>query len=91
MSGKCVINSQCKIRAIKKFWKEIKEPFTQYIGIAIDEHARMERIVKAGNKASLLKKYGYTEKMAFDLCEKYGLLSPIYGFRLVTGAGFALI
>lgn len=26
----------------------------------------------------LLKKYNYTEQMAYDLCKKYDLLSPIY-------------
>lgn len=88
MSGKCVINSQCKIRPIKKFWKEIKEPFTQYIGIAINEPARMERIVNAENKISLLEKYSHTEKTAFDLCKKYDLLSPIYEFTNRGGCWF---
>ena len=88
MPGKCMINSQCKIQPIKKFWKEIKEPFTQYIGIAIDEPKRMNRIVKAGNNLSLLEKYGYTEQMAFDLCKEYGLLSPIYEFAPRNGCWF---
>lgn len=88
MTAKCVINSQCKICPIKKFRKEIKEPFRQYIGIAIDEPARMERVAKAGNQVSLLEKYGYTEKMAFDLCEKYNLLSPIYQFTNRGGCWF---
>ena len=88
MPGKCMINSQCKIRPIKKFWKEIKEPFTQYIGIAIDEPKRMNRMVKAGNNVSLLEKYGYTEQMAFDLCKEYGLLSPIYEFAPRNGCWF---
>lgn len=88
MPMKCMINSQCKIRPIKKFWKEIKEPFTQYIGIAIDEPIRMERVVKAGNQVSLLEKYRYTEQMAFDLCKEYGLLSPIYEFAPRNGCWF---
>lgn len=88
MTAKCVINSQCKMWPIKKFWKEIKEPFRQYIGIAIDEPARMERVAKAGNQVSLLEKYGYTEQMAFDLCEKNGLLSPIYDFAPRGGCWF---
>ena len=29
-------------------------------------------------KVSLLAKYGYTEAMARELCERHGLLSPIY-------------
>ena len=78
----------CKMPQIRKFLKEIGDPFTQYIGIAIDEPVRMERIVNSGNKVSLLEKYGYTEKMAFDLCEKYGLLSPIYEFCPRGGCWF---
>ena len=80
MSGKCLINSDCKMPQIRKFLNEINEEFTQYIGIAIDEPVRMERIVNSGNKVSLLEKYGYTEQMAFDLCKKHDLLSPIYNF-----------
>lgn len=80
MSGKCLINRDCKMPQIWKFLKEIGEPFTQYIGIAVDEPIRMSRIADAGDKVSLLEKYGYTEQMAFDLCKKYDLLSPIYSF-----------
>lgn len=83
-----MINSQCKIWQIKKFWKEIKEPFIQYIGIAVDEPTRMERVAKTENQVSLLEKYGYTEKMAFDLCKKYDLLSPIYDFSPRNGCWF---
>jgi hypothetical protein len=59
----------------------------QYLGIAADEPKRLERL-KGTNKISLLEKYGYTEKMAFDLCEKYGLLSPIYDFTKRGGCWF---
>lgn len=80
MTGHCDVQRDCKLKAIKQFWKSVNVDFTQYIGIAIDEPVRMERVVKAGNQVSLLEKYGYTEKMAFDLCKKYNLLSPIYEF-----------
>ena len=30
------------------------------------------------NQTSVLEKYGYTEKMAYELCKEYGLLSPLY-------------
>ena len=91
MSGKCMINSQCKMRPVRDFWKNINNDFVQYIGIAIDEPIRMERIINSVNKVSLLKKYGYTEQMAFYLCKKYDLLSPIYDFTTRGGVGFALI
>lgn len=86
--GQCVINSQCKIKQMKQFLKNLEFEFTQYIGIAVDEPVRMERIVNSGNKVSLLEKYGYTEQMAFDLCKKYDLLSPIYGFTNRGGCWF---
>lgn len=88
MSGKCQINKSIKVLPIKNFLKSIEKPFTQYIGIAIDEPMRMERIVNSGNKVSLLDKYGYTEQMAFDLCKKYDLLSPIYKFTNRGGCWF---
>lgn len=80
MAGKCLINRDCKMPQIKKYLTEIREPFTQYIGIATDEPVRMNRIVNTRNKVSLLDKYRYTEQMAFELCDKYNLLSPIYDF-----------
>ena len=71
-----------KLKPINDFYRG-KDPnkITQYIGIAADEPKRLERL-KTGlpRKVSLLEKYGYTEEMAFELCEKYGLLSPIYDF-----------
>ena len=48
----------------------------------------MERIADVGNKVSLLQKYGYTEQMAYDLCKKYDLLSPIYDFAPRGGCWF---
>lgn len=88
MSGKCIINRDCKMRQIHKFLKGLQGNFTQYIGIAIDEPVRMERIVNSGNKVSLLQKYGYTEQMAYDLCKEYDLLSPIYDFASRGGCWF---
>lgn len=76
MMGTCDINSACKMAPIRKYFRQI-EDFVQYVGIAVDEPVRMERIANSGNKVSLLEKYGYTEHMAFELCKKYGLLSPI--------------
>lgn len=88
MAGKCCINSDCKMKPLRKFLKEIGDPFTQYIGIAIDEPVRMARIANSMDKVSLLEKYGYTEKMAIDLCRKYDLLSPVYEFAPRGGCWF---
>lgn len=91
MAGKCWANRDLKLKPINDFLKSMNpEQITQYIGIAADEPKRLERL-KGGKtrKVSLLEKYGYTEKMAFELCEKYGLLSPIYDFAPRGGAGSA--
>ena len=90
MAGKCWANRELKIKPIKDFYKT-KDPdqITQYIGIAIDEPKRLERLKKdKPTKISLLEKYGYTEEMAFELCKKYGLLSPIYDFAPRGGCWF---
>ena len=76
LGGRCVINRDCKVGAIKKHLKTYTDDVTQYIGIAIDEPKRLQRL--KGNNISLLAKYGYTEQMAMDLCRKYDLVSPIY-------------
>ena len=87
LAFKCKINSDCKVAPIKTFYKNIKEPIIQYIGIAIDEPKRLDRL-KNTNKISLLAKYGYTEKMAFDLCNEYGLISPVYNISSRQGCWF---
>ena len=89
MSGKCQINKSVKVLPIKRFLKSFEEDIAQYIGIAIDEPERLSRIRISGvPKISLLEKYGYTEQMAFDLCKKYNLLSPIYDFAPRGGCWF---
>lgn len=84
----CCINRDCKVPPITKFYKEIKEPVTKYVGIAIDEDKRLKTLHKDKTKVSLLEKYGYTEQMAYELCEQYGLLSPIYKFTKRNGCWF---
>lgn len=88
MSGRCQINRSVKVEPIKKFLKSFKEDFIQYIGIAVDEPVRLDRVVKTSNQISLLQKYKYTEQMALDLCKEYDLLSPIYGFAPRGGCWF---
>lgn len=88
MAGKCLINTRCKIAAIRGYLEQFdKEAIVQYIGIAIDEPKRLKRL-DGTNKMSLLAKYGYTEQMAWNLCEEYELLSPIYEFTKRGGCWF---
>ncbi len=87
MAGKCAINTRCKVCAIKKFYKDLKEEkIIEYIGIAVDEPIRLARLKE--NQISLLQKYNFTEKKALDLCKEYNLLSPIYEYSSRGGCWF---
>lgn len=87
MSGHCDVQRDCKLKPINQFLKILDDEFMQYVGIAIDEPKRLARL-NGTNKISLLEKYGYTERMAYDLCKKYDLLSPIYSFAPRGGCWF---
>ena len=84
-SRPCYANSDLKIAPIRKYLNKLKKEYdvVQYVGIAIDEPKRLERL-RGTNKVSLLEKYGYTEQEARNKCEDYGLLSPIYGGGIVA-------
>lgn len=79
----CVINRECKLNPIYKYYGEWKKDYdiVQYVGIAADEPKRIPRLNVSGKsiqKVSLLVKYGYTEEMAKAKCIEYQLLSPLY-------------
>lgn len=79
IAGRCFINRDCKMKPVRDYYKQFKEDYdiVCYVGIAIDEPTRLTRL-RGSNKVSLLEKYGYTEEMAYELCKRNGLLSPLY-------------
>ena len=81
IGGRCIVQRDLKLNPIRRYMRGLGEEDTQYVGIAADESRRLARL-QSGNgkhcKVSLLAKYGYTEAMARELCERHGLLSPIY-------------
>jgi hypothetical protein len=84
----CYANSTCKIEPIRAYLKQFNGyDITQYVGIAIDEPNRLERL-KGTNKVSLLQKYGYTEEMAMKKCKEYNLVSPLYSMGYRGGCFF---
>jgi hypothetical protein len=87
IAGMCAINRDCKVPPIRKYWQSMGGDVTQYVGIAIDEPERLERL-KGSNMVSLLAKYGFTEAMAVELCKKYGLYSPVYKIAKRNGCFF---
>lgn len=86
----CVINRECKIKPIHDYYKSYGGGYdiVQYVGIAKDESKRLARL--KGNQVSLLDKYDYTEAMAYEMCEKAGLLSPIYENSTRGGCWFCM-
>ena len=86
IGGKCLINRDCKLFPVRRYLRSLGEEVTQYIGIAADEPKRLVRL--GSGKVSLLAKYGYTEAMARELCERNGLLSPIYKMDTRGGCWF---
>lgn len=60
----------------------------QYLGIAADEPERIARHTKTGYMLPLVE-IGWIESYCRELCEKNGLLSPIYTSATRGGAGSA--
>ena len=71
---------------ILRYQKLLPPSTVQYIGIAKDEQERLLRL--AGNRVSLLDKYNCTEEDAKQLCQRAGLLSPVYTFTTRGGCWF---
>lgn len=89
VTGLCSIKRDLKLKPIERYYKSLgKESFIQYVGICADEIKRLASLHKDNTKMSLLEKYGYTEKMARDLCIKFDLLSPCYELSKRGGCWF---
>ena len=85
LGGKCNANSELKVAPIKSFLKHIGE-YQQIIGIAADEEVRLARL--KSNQRSVLAEYGICEIETYDICKRYGLLSPIYESEKRGGCWF---
>ena len=77
-SGICAVKRDCKLKPINDWFKNNSGEYVQYVGIAVDETARLNSLHKDAGKISLLEKYGYTEDDAQKLCIEYDMLSPQY-------------
>ena len=76
-------NDRLKLGAIRKYQEQFGcDEVTHFVGIAYDEPIRWERMAKKETVnrkyRSLLFEQKLTEQDAFHICERYGLLSPIY-------------
>ena len=87
LCGKCAVQRDCKVRPIQRYQETLPPVTVQYIGIAKDEQERLLRL-EGGRQVSLLAKYNFTEKDAWEFCRKAGLLSPVYEFTDRGGCWF---
>lgn len=87
----CCNVKYCKLQPMKAYLQAVKKQdtdFVEYVGIAIDEPNRLQRLKNHKNKKSLLEQFQYTEEMAKNLCLQYDLLSPIYSHAKRSGCWF---
>ena len=76
LGGKCCLNRE-KVRPMQKYIRSLGD-CEQYIGIAIDEKERLERLHEKKGQISLLEQQTLTKLDAYNLCARYNLLSPTY-------------
>lgn len=90
IGGRCVIQRECKVVPIEKYYRQFDNHIVQYVGIAADEQTRLQRLknTKRISKVSLLAKYGVTEAMAVEMCKDAGLYSPMYDIAPRGGCWF---
>ena len=86
--GLCGVKRDLKLKPIKEYYKGIPGDVIQYVGICADEKRRLLSLHSQTGRISLLDKYGFTEQMAREKCEEYGLLSPCYQFSNRGGCWF---
>lgn len=83
LGNKCYITRDLKMSTIHEYLQPIPNAI-QYVGIAADEGVRLKRLNNY-NKVSLLRKYGITQRGAYEICAERGLLSPLYEHSPRTG------
>lgn len=86
--GLCGVKRDLKLKPIAQYYKGISDEIIQYVGICADEKHRLASLKNQTGRISLLEKYDYTEHMAREKCEEYGLLSPSYQFSDRGGCWF---
>lgn len=85
IGGMCAANDRLKMQPIRELKKSIGA-HEQIIGIAADEPSRLARLKP--DSRSVLAEYNIKEQDTYEICNKYGLLSPIYEMRSRGGCWF---
>lgn len=85
-------NSRLKLDAISKYLRNFDgKVITHFVGIAIDEQRRWQRMIKKQTEKiqyrSLLVEHGITEQECFEICKRYNLISPVYNVNGIYRGG----
>lgn len=88
IAKKCSVQRDLKIRAVENFLKGLARTYDirSCLGYTADETKRLEGMRKRNEKHegfpcySLLAENGISHEQAIEICEKVGLLSPIYKY-----------
>ena len=86
LTGRCYVQDRCKARTLDRYKKKMKQECIQYVGITLDEPLRLEKLKP--NQKSLLAMEGLTQEDTYRICEREGLLSPIYNITNRGGCWF---
>lgn len=84
-------NSQLKLKGIDEMKRRLSGDVLNYVGIAIDEQERLQRLESPTNRrraVSPLAAVGWTEADARKWCEDNDLLSPVYNRTTRSGCWF---
>lgn len=81
-------NSKLKMEALRRA-KVFTKGYISYVGIAVDEPERLERL-RSGKEISPLAELNWTEAMCLEWCKKNDLLSPIYENKSRGGCWFCI-
>ena len=83
IGGMCAGNDRLKMRPLRRFIAQQGGDVEQIVGIAADEPKRLQRL--KNGKRSILAELGVVEQDTYEICEKYGLLSPTYADKTRGG------
>ena len=69
--GRCAINRELKLKPMRNYIKTIPEPVTQYVGIAIDEPARLARLKPGPGEVRDHRGYGHRDLQGTGLIQSH--------------------
>lgn len=88
LCGRCWVQRDLKLKPLNDYRRDhyAGKNITYYVGLAHDEDERIARMNTGC--VSLLDQYGIEESQTYPICNRHGMLSPIYDFSCRNGCFF---